>query len=122
MERSASAPMATEGQAFSVQPSRGGLSAATSTTAAEFKIAAGQWVGRYVEIVAEGADLYFLWAPDTGATIDETATASDAATPTNNAPNFIAAGTSKQQLVSAGLPYLRFKAKAGTGYVRVFRS
>ncbi len=57
-----------------------------------------------------------------GAIIDEMATASDAATPTNNAPNFIAAGTSKQQLVSAGLPYLRFKAKSGTGYVRVFRS
>lgn len=122
MERSASTPMATQGQADSVQPSRGALVAATSTTPAEFKIASGQWTERYVEIVAEGADLYFLWAPDTGATIDETATASDSATPTNNGPNFIAAGTSKHQLVAKGLPYLRFKAKTGTGYVRVFRT
>lgn len=123
-ERHASSPIATEGAAQSVQPSQGGLYLTTSTVAGEFDLR--KWAGRYVKIRAIGADHYFLWAEDTGATIDETATASAAAIPPSatmaTIPDELLSGEFVHQLVHPKYPFLREKTKTGTGGMRVFPS
>jgi len=123
-ERHAPSPIATEGAAQSVQASQGGLYQASTTAAAEFDLR--KWVGRYVKITAVDADTYFLFAEDTGATIDETATASAAVIPASatmaTIPDLLMSGTSVHQLVHPKYGYLRFKTKSGSGGVRVFSS
>lgn len=123
-ERHAPSPIVTEGAAVSVQASQGGLYLTSSTTAAEFDLR--KWAGRYVKIVAEDADTYFLFAEDAGATIDATATASAAVIPPSatmaTIPDLLLAGTSVPQVVHPKYGYLRFKTKAGAGGVRVFLS
>lgn len=124
VERHSPDPAATLGHATTVRASQGGLYATTSTAAAEMDLTG--WVinstGRYVKITAVDADLYFLWAADTGATIDETATSSLATAPGATIPDIVFAGTSVQQVIHPGYRFLRFKTKSGSGGVRVFRS
>lgn len=123
-ERHANDPAATLGHANTVRASQGGLYTTSSSSAAE--IDCRGWVinstGRYVKITAVDADLYFLWAADTGATIDETATSTVATAPGDTIPDLLLAGQSVQQVLHPKYPYLRFKTKSGSGGIRVFRS
>ena len=123
-ERHAPSPTATEGAAQSVQASQGGLYQASSTAAAEFDLR--KWVGRYVKIRSIGQEHYFLFAEDTGATIDETATAATAEIPPSatmaTIPDMLSAGETVHQLVHPKFPFLRYKSVTGTGGVRVFPS
>lgn len=121
--RNASIPMATQGAADSVQPVHGGLCADTTTAAAEMDLRL--WVGRYVRIHAIGADCYYLWAKDTGQTIDETARKSIPVEPPDvtqlSIPKLLPAGAEVHELVSERTVFLRFKAVAN-GTLRVSRS
>lgn len=107
-----SLPQATRGAAESVQGPRAGKVLALSTSAGEINLST--WAGRYVRVRIEGCAAYYLMAAATGATIDATATSG--ATTCDYLPD----GGSDDFLVNPDFPFLRTKAKSGTGYARVF--
>ena len=113
-------PVASEGAANSVQGPQGGLCQATSGTAVSFDLTS--WAGRYVKLTCETTDCFYLCAATTGATIDETATASSAASADATIPQLLAAGQSTDFLVDLAYPFLRVKTGGTAGKARVTRS
>lgn len=106
-----SVPQASRGAAESVQGPRGLKVLALTTSAGELNLTV--WANRYVHLKLEGCEAYYSMQAATGATIDETAT-SGATT-----VDFGGAGSVDPFLVDPAYPFLRIKAKSGTGYARV---
>lgn len=81
------------------------------------------WKGRYIKISAQGARVFYVFAP-TAITIAPDTETLDAAAPLATAPDVLEDGASVQELVPAaatetGAMFLRVRTETGTAAVRV---
>lgn len=107
----------SDAAAYSIQAPIEGLCDATVTTGEE-SLDCKALVGKYVYVQAEGCDIYVAFAATSTPTINLAA----ATTVTAMVPILCKDGVMVPFVVQADSPVMKYKAKSGSGAIRVVRS